>query len=432
LRMKERIRSLFKSEFAKNVLTLMTGTLVGQLVSLAMAPIITRLFTPDDFTTLEQFTMITTVAIVIVTGKYEFAIMQANTREEARRVLLLVTKVALYSCSALLILSFFLSDFVAGYYNNPVLGKWLWLMPITLFATAVFTSINYWFTKQKKYKVVASSKVWFSVASEPLKIGTGFLKSGGGGLLWSTLVGNLLATAIIVKQFFNDEPKGFRRDEDTNLMAVAKEYKEYPLYSIWGSILNRLAQWAHIGVFSHYYGVLAIGYMALCRRIFLNPLNIFSNSFSQVFFQKISVITDPKKLQHFYHQNVLRFLAFSSILVVGVYLLPDNTMGFLFGEEWKDTLKYLRLLSWWYALNFVTSCLSFMIHRLRMQRVGLFLDAIHFVFVYGAIIGAFTLGCDEMQALRWLVISKVVYFSLNIVVVLFYLRKHTEKNMNAV
>lgn len=430
--MNERIRSLFKSEFAKNVLTLMTGTLVGQLVSLALAPIITRLFSPDDFTTLEQFTMITSVAIVIVTGKYEFAIMQASGREEARRVLLLVTKVAMYTCGSLLVLSFFLSDYVAQYYQNPVLGKWLWTLPLTLFATAIFTSINYWFTKQKKYKVVASSKVWFSVASEPLKIITGVFKSGGAGLLTSTLVGNALATGIIVKQYLKDEPKGFSPDANQKLMEVAKEYKEYPLYSIWGSILNRLAQWAHIGVFSHYYGIVAIGYMALCRRIFLNPLNIFSNSFSQVFFQKISVINDPKKLEHFYHQNIFRFLGFSALMVIVVYLLPENTMGFLFGEEWKDTLKYLRLLSWWYALNFVTSCLSFIVHRIKLQRVGLFLDAIHFVFVYGAIIGAFALGCDEMQALRWLVISKVLYFSLNIAVILFYLRKYTQQNMNAV
>ena len=429
--MNERIRSLFKSEFAKNVLTLMTGTLVGQLVSLAMAPIITRLFTPDDFTTLEQYTMLMTVAIVVVTGKYEFAIMQPREREGARHVLILATRISLWVCIALLIASFFLSEYVADYYNNDVLGKWLWTLPIALFAFAVFNIINYWFTRQKNYKVAATSKIWFSVASEPAKIGTGLLSSGGAGLLWSTLAGNILAAGYVVKQFLKDEPKGFKKDQGISLLEVAKEHKEYPLYTIWGSILNRLAQWAHIGVFSHYYGLAAIGYMALCRRIFLNPLNIFSNSYSQVFYQRISDITDPKKLESFYHRNIGRFVGFSIALVMIVYLLPNNTMGFLFGQEWNDTLKYLKLLSWWYALNFVTSSLSFITYRIKMQRASLVLDAVHFVFVYGAIIGAFSAGCNEMEALRWLVISKVIYFSLNIAVVLFYLRKYTERNQNA-
>jgi len=38
-----------KSEFAKNVLTLMTGTTIAQAIPIAISPILTRIYTPEDF-----------------------------------------------------------------------------------------------------------------------------------------------------------------------------------------------------------------------------------------------------------------------------------------------------------------------------------------------------------------------------------------------
>ncbi len=38
-----------KSEFSKNVLTLMTGTTIAQAIPIAISPILTRIYTPEDF-----------------------------------------------------------------------------------------------------------------------------------------------------------------------------------------------------------------------------------------------------------------------------------------------------------------------------------------------------------------------------------------------
>jgi len=38
-----------KGEFSKNVLTLMTGTTIAQAIPVAISPILTRLYTPEDF-----------------------------------------------------------------------------------------------------------------------------------------------------------------------------------------------------------------------------------------------------------------------------------------------------------------------------------------------------------------------------------------------
>ena len=40
---------VLKSEFNRNVLTLMTGTTIAQALPIAITPILTRLYTPEDF-----------------------------------------------------------------------------------------------------------------------------------------------------------------------------------------------------------------------------------------------------------------------------------------------------------------------------------------------------------------------------------------------
>jgi len=43
-----------KSEFSRNVLTLMTGTTIAQAIPIAISPILTRIYTPKDFESLKN------------------------------------------------------------------------------------------------------------------------------------------------------------------------------------------------------------------------------------------------------------------------------------------------------------------------------------------------------------------------------------------
>ena len=421
----------FQGEFTKHVLTLMTGTIAGQALVFLFSPVITRLFTPDDFTTLELYTMITTVGVVVVTGKYEFAIMHPKDKEDARHILGLSIGLAGIMSVLLFGLSFMVNDWVGEYYENPTMGQYLWMVPIGLFCFAVFNSVNYWFSRQKNYKVSAVSKIWFSGASEPVKWGTGFAHWGGFGLLLSTTVGHIVTATYCFYHYLKDEPLGLKNWDWERMKHQAKVHKDYPLYSIWGSILNRLAQWAHVGIFTYYFGLLAIGYMALCRRVFQTPLNVISSSFGQVFFQKISEIENAEELERNYHRNMFRLLGVSVLAIVLVQLLPDQTMGWIFGEAWTPCMPYLKLLSYWYAFNFMTSSLSFITLRIQMQRMSLLLDALHFVFVFGGIYWAHCMQVDMLGGVRMLVISKVVYFVINLLVILIYLRRYKNKMMQS-
>ena len=64
-----------QSTYARNVITLMTGTAFAQALPIAVSPILTRLYTPAEFGVFAMYMAIASILGVLVTGRYELAIL---------------------------------------------------------------------------------------------------------------------------------------------------------------------------------------------------------------------------------------------------------------------------------------------------------------------------------------------------------------------
>ena len=72
-----------KSEFSRNILTLMTGTIIAQAIPIAISPILTRIYRPEDFGLYAIFVAIITILGSVASGRYELAIMLPKKDEDA-------------------------------------------------------------------------------------------------------------------------------------------------------------------------------------------------------------------------------------------------------------------------------------------------------------------------------------------------------------
>jgi len=105
------------NEFARNVVTLITGTAVAQAIPVAISPILTRLYSPEDFGVLALFIAITSIISVFATLRFEIAIPQAKHSRDAAAVtalsLLLCTSISLF----LLIIVSLLGHEIAAFFQ---------------------------------------------------------------------------------------------------------------------------------------------------------------------------------------------------------------------------------------------------------------------------------------------------------------------------
>ncbi|MDA1148956.1 MAG: oligosaccharide flippase family protein, partial [Bacteroidetes bacterium] len=172
-----------KSEFNRNVLTLMTGTTIAQAIPIAITPILTRLYTPEDFGLLALFVAVTAIFGSIANGRYELAIMLPEEDEDAINIAALGLLIALVFSIVLLIPAIFLNGQITNLLRNQEIGFWLYFVPFIVLMTGLYNVLNYLNTRKKLYKDIAKATILRSSVSAAIQVSVGFFKSGVTGLI---------------------------------------------------------------------------------------------------------------------------------------------------------------------------------------------------------------------------------------------------------
>ena len=129
----------------------MTGSGFGQLLVLVASPLLTRLYTPEDFGVLGVFSALLMMFGIAVSLRYELAIPLAE--DDARMVNLLALSLVL----ALLVSSLFgvvvwlWGDMVTGWFNTEALRPLLWLLPVGLLAMGCNRALTHWAIRRQAF-----------------------------------------------------------------------------------------------------------------------------------------------------------------------------------------------------------------------------------------------------------------------------------------
>jgi len=159
-----------KSEFTKNVLTLMTGTTIAQAIPIAISPILTRIYTPEDFGLLALFISIVSIMAVVSTGKYELAIILPKSNTYGFQLLSLTLMIAFvvsifYVFSILSISIFYSFDFI------------YFLLPITVLFIASNNIFDRYNNRIKNYKLMSYQRLIKTTVESTMSILLMFLFS---------------------------------------------------------------------------------------------------------------------------------------------------------------------------------------------------------------------------------------------------------------
>jgi len=406
--------------FRNQVATLMAGTGVAQVITFLLAPVVTRIFSPDDFTSLEHYAMLLSLLSVFSTFKMELAIVQADHRSKALAIFKWTVRLTCIAGLITFVLVTLTGGTVSQYLENPVLYPFLFLLPFNLVLIGFQQVLTYWYHRNEQYKLSSVSKVIFNGSNEVSKIGLGALGFKPGGLILGNFLARLSAVSFL---FFKNKQELYLAEiTRTQEKEAAAEFSDFYKFSVWGSFLGKLSTWAHIILFSHFFGLWSIGFFALSRRLVLSPLSIFSQSFSQVFYQRISTIKNPREMNKMFFTFLVRLLSISALIILVVQFIPDSFYGLVLGEKWMELGQFMRILIIWFGLNFTTSCLAFISYRLKKQKAMLVLDAIHFCLVVGSILYGVYGGFTEFETLKLFVTGKVCFFILNIIAMIYFVR----------
>ncbi len=416
------IRKLLpKSGFARNVLTLFTGSTIAQAIPVIISPLLTRIFPVTDFATLTVITTLISLLGVIVCGRYEIAIGLPSDEKEAKQLVYLSISVAFIVSSVAMVLVLFFNKPLAHLLNNDEAAPYILLVPFTGLLYGLNQALTYWNIRKRNYALMSTSRVGQSItnSSVSLSLGYSFLKANG--LVLGHISGHLAALTYTFFRTNRNAEISFAKSNfiKSELKALAKKYSDLPKVNGIHALTDMLQVTGVVFVISAVFGSVTTGLYGLTMRILQAPLTMIGSSFSIVFYKEASEkVASNQQITKLLRTTIMTLAAISFPVFLTIMIFGPDLFSFVFGETWRDAGVYARILSPYLFMNFISSPVSHLPVILNKQRQFFMLSLIGNILILSSIlVGAFVFD-DFKTGLLLITITQVIFTSF--ILIYFY------------
>ncbi len=370
-----------KTSFAGDVFTLVSGTTFAQILTISVAPILTRIFSPEDFGLQALFLSIAGIISVIACLRYELSIMLPESDEEAANLLALSLLITLIISILTVPVIWFGGQPIQNVLKAPHLGACLWLVPLYVFVNGVFLSLNYWNSRTKHFRRLSVARIMSSIASAGTQLFTGFAGYvSGESLIGANLVGQTVSTFILGGQIWREDKYLFlKRINLEKMTSGLKRYKKFPLLDSWSALLNTVSWQLPTFLLAYFFSQSTVGFYSLGFQLLQLPMSFIGSSISQVFFQRASEAKSEGSLASLV-ENVFKLL-----VVVGMFpililaIVGSDVFSVVLGKIWAEAGVYSQILSLWVLVWFISSPLSTLWIVLEKQEFGFRITLINLI-----------------------------------------------------
>jgi O-antigen/teichoic acid export membrane protein len=367
-----------RSDFTRNIVKLISGTALAQIISILISPILTRIYSPEEFGAFTILVSIYGMLALITGGRYEVAILLPKRKGEAANLLVL----SLFFNLVFSVFVFFVLFALDYFWIDNKLGIWYYLIPVFVFLVGFVQILNTWFNRRKMYNEIAVNKISSSLFTNGFSLFFGFLKTNFNGLIGGALVALFVNFIVVLYQIKKDFRYVVRTSSLKQLKKLATEYKRFPLVNSFQSVLDATQINGLIYIISGLFGQLIVGVFSLSLRILLAPMNFIGGAISQVFYQEASDnFNQDKPLKPLVNRTLKQTGLLISVVLIVLLFFGPQLFAFVFGERWREAGVYAQILSPWVCLDFIRAPLSQIPLILKQQNKMLILTLLSNVII---------------------------------------------------
>jgi len=345
----------------RSVATLVTGTGFAQLIMLAASPILTRLYTPEDFGLLATYMAIFSSLSALTCWSYQFAIVLPEKEEDAANLLVLSMAIAAGMSAIIFGMVAILRLPTTILLGAPGLSDVLWFLPLSILGMGLFQAFNYWLIRKKNFNRVAVARVSRSAATVATQLTIRSVSGlGGYGLVVGLIVGHLAAPAVLAKQILRQDMRlhlgslAFHR-----MFGLARRYWKFPLFMTWPSVLDNLTLWLPIFFFTKFFGIAVSGQFVLTMWLLALPASLLGDAVGQVYFQRLAERQNLEgDTSDLIEKTAVRLFAVAILFCLLVVIVAPTLFAFVLGEPWRTAGQYAQILAPAIGLRFVVSPLT--------------------------------------------------------------------------
>lgn len=366
---------------------MLTGNTLSQLVPFLIAPILTRLFSPEEFAVLANFMAIVTVIGIVASGRLELAIPLPQHKEKAQDIVFTGTVITM-GLGLLSILIPLFADQISDLYKDELLGSYLWMVPLSVISYGLLGIANNWNLRNEKFRSLSIGKVSQSVVNNGLAALLGYIGWGINGLIIAWLISQYVNILILL---FSVERKVSRKDFGIiTIKTTLKEYKDFPLINSLHAFTDIfVTQFLLFWLISSYFGQTELGLFAMMHKYVRAPIVLVSNSVSQLFYVEAGkALNNSQSLLPIIRKTIKTTILFGIPFTVILFIYGPQLFKWYLGAPWEEAGYYARNITPMLFLSFIMSPISALPILMNKQK-GAFLFSL---FGYAISLAALLIG----------------------------------------
>jgi O-antigen/teichoic acid export membrane protein len=412
-------------KFARSVTVLAGGTAIGQGLVVLASPLLTRLYSPNDFGVLAVYISILGILAVIASLRYEMSIPLPENDEAAANLLILCLTIVLGISLLTLFGVWFLNDQIVAWTKVTALRQYLWLLPVSILGVGSYQIFNYWAIRKQAFSQIARTKLNQSLALVITQVSFGVLGLGAIGLLLGQLLGNVTGTTTLASLAWQNTRKALKTVSLTSVFHVANRYKRFPLLSSGSALLDSLGSQLPTLFLSALYAPQVAGLLALGQRVVGLPAHLVGSSVAQVYLGESARMAQdsPEKLSRLFWRTLKGQLVIGLPLILLLALPAPWTFPLVFGKDWTEAGLYVQVLSPMFLLAFVSSPLGVTLDVLERQDLHILREITKVFLVIGAMLLSKTIDNEPLTAISLLGIASSIAYIFNLVLVWYAIKK---------
>ena len=351
----------------------MFGTLIAQLVPVLGTVIFAKLYQPEDLGLFQTYFGYSMVLSVLVTMRYEMAIILPDKKSDALQLMYLCLGVGLALTVLQLIVFFLFENSILELIGGIEMKGYLFLLPFTVFIIGISQVLNYWCNREEEYKLLASNRIFRAVYS--LSTSISLFKFKALGLILGDTIGQLLSVLSISFLLKRKNKIQLVKPDYATIKHLAHRYSQFPFFNVPSGLLEKVSSNLPSLIFLSFFSPSILGYFALTQRIIGLPGALIARAYGDVFRQQASIIYRKEKNCKALFIKTFKALVFIAIpLFVLLFFMVQPAFDLVFGEKWKIAGVFAQYLMPMFFLQFIVSPLSSMFLVAEKQKADLILQ----------------------------------------------------------
>lgn len=338
-------RGVFRNA-ARNILVIAGAAGTAQLIALAAAPLLTRLYAPEAFGRFAVFAAAVTILYPLATLRYEWAFLLPEEEDAASKILALC--LALLGAFSLLLVS----AVALGWMTAPGLIDWsglswvdLFLLPLAVAAFSINGTATSWLMRERAFGQIAQIRFATATSVVAAQLMLGFLVGGSTGLVIGFVVGYFCGVALQTRRLRPALSRCLRHLRPGALRRVARDYRRFATITAPSNVINAVGSQLPNLAFPALYGFATSGQYSLAQRVLSQPTMLVGQAVNQVFWSDAArlVREEPASLPSLFIRLNVILLASMAPAFLLVWIGPE-LFSIVFGPPWREAGRFAGIL----------------------------------------------------------------------------------------